>query len=249
MESVESVGKSVQEAIDKGLQELGLNLDDVKVEVLSEGGMFRSAKVRLTKNESFAELFAATNEDAPIKKNEESKKDEVAPCEGASAAPQNGTMYSLGVLNKILKMYKPTVYATERVQNKVVVFEIQGEGCEVFGNSDAVTALQTLLNTIERGHNKANDLKRIIVNVGDYEKRREADLRAQAIKCADEAISSGKTIRMQPMNSFERHLVHDFLIDRKDVVAESFGVEPYRYITIRPSAAETTATGAVPKSN
>lgn len=234
MESVESVGKNVQEAIDKGLRELGLELDDVKVEVLSEGGLFKSAKVRLTKNESFAELFATTNAEAPHKNVEESKEEQDESCKVESIAPQSGTMYSLGVLNKILKMYKPTVYATERVQNKVVVFEIQGEGCEVFGNSEAVSALQTLLNTIERGHNKADDLKRIIVNVGDYEKRREADLRAQAIKCADEAISSGKTIRMQPMNSFERHLIHDFLIDRKDVVAESFGVEPYRYITIRP---------------
>lgn len=234
MESVESVGKSVQEAIDKGLKELGLQLDDVKVEVLSEGGLFKSAKVRLTKNESFAELFATTNADAPRDKVDDSAEEQVIPCESANTVSQNGTMYSLGVLNKILKMYKPTVYATERVQNKVVVFEIQGDGCEVFGNSDAVTALQTLLNTIERGHNKADDLKRIIVNVGDYEKKREANLRAQAIKCADEAISSGRTIRMQPMNSFERHLVHDFLIDRKDVIAESFGVEPYRYITIRP---------------
>jgi len=234
MESVESVGKSVQEAIDKGLKELGLQLDDVKVEVLSEGGLFKSAKVRLTKNESFAELFATTNADAPRDKVDDSAEEQVIPCESANTVSQNGTMYSLGVLNKILKMYKPTVYATERVQNKVVVFEIQGDGCEVFGNSDAVTALQTLLNTIERGHNKADDLKRIIVNVGDYEKKREANLRAQAIKCADEAISSGRMIRMQPMNSFERHLVHDFLIDRKDVIAESFGVEPYRYITIRP---------------
>lgn len=234
MESVESVGKNVQEAIDKGLRELGLELDDVKVEVLSEGGLFKSAKVRLTKNESFAELFATTNAEAPHKNIEESKEEQDESCKVESIAPQSGTMYSLGVLNEILKMYKPTVYATERVQNKVVVFEIQGEGCEVFGNSEAVSALQTLLNTIERGHNKADNLKRIIVNVGDYEKRREADLRAQAIKCADEAISSGKTIRMQPMNSFERHLIHDFLIDRKDVVAESFGVEPYRYITIRP---------------
>ena len=234
MESVESVGKNVQEAIDKGLRELGLELDDVKVEVLSEGGLFKSAKVRLTKNESFAELFATTNAETPHKNIEESKEEQDESCKVESIAPQSGTMYSLGVLNKILKMYKPTVYATERVQNKVVVFEIQGEGCEVFGNSEAVSALQTLLNMIERGHNKADGLKRIIVNVGDYEKRREADLRAQAIKCADEAISSGKTIRMQPMNSFERHLIHDFLIDRKDVVAESFGVEPYRYITIRP---------------
>ena len=237
MESVESVGKNVQEAIDKGLQELGLPLDDVSVEVLSEGGLFKSAKVRLTKKESFAELFMGANDAQEVKQSTEQNNETHPDCENTEIE-QNATMYSLSVLNKILKMYKPTVYATERVQNKVVVFEIKGEGCEVFGNSDAVTALQTILNTIERGHNKSDNLKRIIVNVGDYEKRREADLRAQAIKCADEAISSGKTIRMQPMNSFERHLIHDFLIDRKDVVAESFGVEPYRYITVRPAGTE-----------
>jgi spoIIIJ-associated protein len=105
----------------------------------------------------------------------------------------------------------------------------------VFGNTDAVGALQTILNTIERRHNKTENLKRIIVNVGDYEKKREADLCAQAQKCADEAISLGRTIRMQPMNSYERHLIHDYLTNRKDVIAESFGVEPYRYLTIRPS--------------
>ncbi len=242
MESIESFGKNVQEAIESGLSQLGAKLDEVKVEILSEGGMFKKAKVKLTKTESFAELFDAT-----------SKPQSAEPCSQESGAETNclqtncgeteearvqnesGTTYALSVLNKILKLYNPNVYATERVQNKVVVFEIQGEGCEVFGNTDAVNALQTILNTIERGHNKEVSLKRIIVNVGDYEKKREADLCEQAIKCADEAISSGKTIRMQPMNSFERHLIHDFLANRKDVIAESFGVEPYRYITVRPN--------------
>lgn len=238
MESVESLGKTVQEAIANGLSQLGLTLDEVKVEVLSEGGMFKKAKVKLTKNENFAKLFQESSSEAILESETTATDEKLSEGGNEQAVSCASSTYSLAFLNKILKMYKPTLNVTERVQNKVVVFEIQGEGCEVFGNSDAVSALQTILNTIERKHNKSDNFKRIIVNVGDYEKKREAELCEQAIKCADEAISSGKTIRMKPMNSFERHLIHDFLINRKDVIAESFGVEPYRYITIRPNDKE-----------
>ena len=244
MEIVESTGKNIQDAIDNGLNELGTTIDNVKVEIISEGGMFKKAKVRLQKimkteiiNEVMDEKTETIESVDETETSEEVKDNQTNETieETQTTLPQ--MTYSLNILNDILKMYKNGVIATQRIQNKVIVFDIQGEGCEVFGNTEAVNALQTLLNNIERIHNKGCD-KRIIINVGDYEKKRDERLKNEAIKCADQAISSGKTIRMQPMNSFERHLVHDFLADRKDVIAESFGVEPYRYITIRPSDEE-----------
>lgn len=234
---LETTGKDVQEAVDKALKELGVSIEKVNVEILCQGGMFKKAKVKV-KLQKPQEV-----EDETLDLEEKVDVVEVQPQEQVQQTNDKAIdidsvdiphTYVAKFLEKALQDYRAGIEVVEKKQNKVFNLKIKGEGTEKLGKTEVVNALQTLLNAIEKEHNRAND-KRIIVNIGDYEERRKEQLEKEATKCADQAIGEGRTIRMQPMNSYERHIIHDFLQDRPEVIAESFGVEPYRYITIRPN--------------
>lgn len=229
---VEAMGKNVQEAVDNALRELGVTLDKVNVEILSQGGVFKNAKVRVQLNEKEVADVKNEEETECVAKSEEISLD--AEVENIKTSENAFQTYAGAFLQRTLQDYKGGIKVLERAQNKVYVLNIEGEGSERFANKDVVNALQVLLNAIEREHNKTNE-KRIIVNVGDYEQKRCEMLYKEATRCADQAIAEGRTIRMNPMNSYERHLIHDYLQSRPEIIAESFGVDPYRYLTIRPN--------------
>jgi spoIIIJ-associated protein len=75
---------------------------------------------------------------------------------------------------------------------------------------------------------------RVIVDVEDYRKRREERLEEHARELAQRAIESGREQELDPMNSYERKLVHDAVADVDGVETVSRGEEPARYVVIRP---------------
>lgn len=76
---------------------------------------------------------------------------------------------------------------------------------------------------------------RIIVDVEDYRKRREARLEEQARELAERVRDEGREEELEPMNSYERKLVHDAVAAVEGVETESRGVDPDRYVVIRPA--------------
>jgi spoIIIJ-associated protein len=75
---------------------------------------------------------------------------------------------------------------------------------------------------------------RVIVDVEDYRKRREARLGEHARELAERVRDEGREEELDPMNSYERKLVHDAVADIEGVETESRGVDPERYVVIRP---------------
>ena len=67
------------------------------------------------------------------------------------------------------------------------------------------------------------------------ERRAEA-LRAEADDAADDAISSGAPIELDPLPPFERRIVHEYLRERGDVETHSEGEEPERFLVVTPRA-------------
>jgi spoIIIJ-associated protein len=76
---------------------------------------------------------------------------------------------------------------------------------------------------------------RVIVDVEDYRKRREAQLEERARELAERVRETGREEELDPMNSYERKLVHDAVADVDGVETESRGVDPERYVVIVPS--------------
>jgi spoIIIJ-associated protein len=79
---------------------------------------------------------------------------------------------------------------------------------------------------------------RVVIDANGYRERREEVLRADADEAADEALSSGKPVELDPLPPFERRIVHEHLRERGDVETHSEGNEPERYLVITPLAAD-----------
>ena len=74
---------------------------------------------------------------------------------------------------------------------------------------------------------------RVIVDVDDHRKRREARLVENALDLAERVVQSGDEEELEPMNSYERKLVHDAVSGLDGIETESRGVDPDRYVVIR----------------
>src|SRR5271165_266150 len=77
---------------------------------------------------------------------------------------------------------------------------------------------------------------RVVIDANGYRERRAEALRGEADDAADEALSSGKPVELDPLPPFERRIVHEYLRERGDVETHSEGNEPERYLVVTPLA-------------
>ena len=76
---------------------------------------------------------------------------------------------------------------------------------------------------------------RVLIDANGYRERRADALRAEADDAAEDALSSGKPVELDPLPPFERRIVHEYLRDRGDVETHSEGEEPERYLVVSPA--------------
>lgn len=75
---------------------------------------------------------------------------------------------------------------------------------------------------------------RVVIDANGYRERRAEALRATADVAAEEALSSGKPVDLDPLPPFERRIVHEYLRERGGVETHSEGNEPERYLVVTP---------------
>jgi spoIIIJ-associated protein len=75
---------------------------------------------------------------------------------------------------------------------------------------------------------------RVVIDANGYRERRAEALRAEADDAAEDAVSSGEPVELDPLPPFERRIVHEYLRERGDVETHSEGDEPERYLVITP---------------
>ena len=208
----EQIGKNTEEAIRKGLEELKVSRDDVKIEVLEEassvgvlGILSKMAKVRLTVDKKISD----TQAEITIKN-----------------------------LEKILKeMFEITgdtdlTYKIEKDRNQVNLTIKGDKVAHLIGyKGKTIESLQSLLNAMLQKEDEEN--AKVFVEVNDYKKRKEDKLKALANKMANNVIKFRKPIRLEPMSAYERLIIHTELAKRNDVETESQGEEPRRRVVIK----------------
>jgi spoIIIJ-associated protein len=82
------------------------------------------------------------------------------------------------------------------------------------------------------------DRKRVVVDAAGYRERRRETLTARADRAAEQALSAGSSVEMDPMSAQERRVVHEHLKDRSGVETYSEGDEPHRCVVVAPLVAE-----------
>jgi spoIIIJ-associated protein len=101
-----------------------------------------------------------------------------------------------------------------------------------------IDALQHLASRIAfRGRER--ERKRVVVDAGGYRERRQVALERAAERAAADALSFGRAVELDPMNAFERRIVHTHLKDRPDVETHSEGDEPDRRLVVTPLGASS----------
>lgn len=211
--TTEQIGKNTEEAIRKGLEELKVSRDDVKIEVLEEatsGGVLgilsaKMAKVRLTVDKKITDEQAETT----IKNLENLLKD----------------LFKITGDNEIK-------YNIEKGKNQINLTIIGDKVSHLIGyKGKTIESFQSLINAILQKENEEN--AKVFVEVNDYKKRKEEKLKFLANKMANNVIKFRKPIRLEPMSAYERLIVHTELAKRSDVETESQGEEPRRRVVIK----------------
>ena len=99
-------------------------------------------------------------------------------------------------------------------------------------NGQTLSDMQRLLKAILRKQILSDFY--IDIDINDYKKKKIDYLHQLAKESADEAVLSNKEISLNPMSGYERRIVHMVLAERKDILVQSTGQEPYRKISIKP---------------
>ncbi len=241
---------TVAEAIQEGLQVLGITKDQAVIEVLDEGkkGFLGLGKkqARVSIEKRIVEEPAPV-EEVPAKLLVEpdpvTTEDASSVMEAAASEPvlltdlsDEEALAQLGIyLTNISKaLNAPALVKTAR-QDGVIVFhlETQKQGILIGKHGKTLNALQYLAQVYI--HRIAKNKLSIVVNVGDYREKRQAILERLASRTAEKVKRTGRPVFLEPMPAFERKQIHSVLSKDAYVQTHSEGDEPYRYLVVEPA--------------
>lgn len=249
MRYIDVTGKTEEEAIRKGLEQLGLERDDVSVEILERArsgflGIGSSpAKVRVTYELDVAEEpkpevpkakpAEKKPEPKPAEKKAEPKAEEKKTEPAAPACDNDDARrikdFLTGLLEHMDSTAEVKVYEEEKNRYKVIL-EGQKLGALIGRRGETLDAIQQLTNyAVNSGRDKR---LRIHVDAENYRAKREQSLESLANKVAGKVLKYRRSVTLEPMNAYERHVIHAALQDKEGVTTYSIGTEPNRRVVV-----------------
>jgi len=221
---VEATGETVGEAKWAALRELeklqpGLDKAAVRFQVVSEG-----ERGLLGVGYAPARVIAVA-EAAP--------DSEPSPAEHAEESEQAADVREVveRILGAIGVHARIDISETEETLTATIVGRELGLAIGKHGQT--IDAIQYLSNAVVwRG--RGDERKPVVVDAAGYRARREATLESLAKRSAERAVSSGRSVELDPMTAVERKVVHLALKETNGVVTRSEGTEPNRFVVIDP---------------
>ncbi len=237
--SLETIAPNADQAIQKGLAELGLSLDDVDIEILDEG---RAASFGVEERQARVRLIVKDGIEVP----EEPQPTKPAPrpqIEFSDDDLENTMSIAKASVQELLEhmgVYQVTIETRlgeimdEEDGNPPIIVDIQGSdlGILIGRRAETLNALQLITRMIVG--KEIGQSAHLIVDVEGYRTRREDGLRELAKKMADQVLSSGRRQSLEPMSPAERRIIHLELRQNEAVRTESVGEEPKRKVVIIP---------------
>jgi spoIIIJ-associated protein len=258
--TLEVIAPTVEEALSKGLEELGLTAADVSVEVLDSGGKGflglgkRQVRVRLTVNgepglapSKQVEVESVADAPPPPKKKTTPVDPKPAPVKkSVSSAPKEEDgedsllQFSEEVVSRLLSLMKLDATtsarydAPDREGRKSVYVEVKGKdlGVLIGRRGETINAFQRIAALIVS--KEMSRWVRLSVDVGGHRSRREQQLRRMARQMAQQVASTGRRQNLEPMPANERRIVHMELQNHPEVFTNSIGEDPQRKVQIEP---------------
>lgn len=214
MQSIEMTGKTVEEAIGSALSQLNLTREQVEIQILAEGskGLFglgaKPAQVRVTPIE--------TPEQTLLK------------------AFLSGLCEQMGVEVQVLVQETESGYNVQLAAKNSQAAE-QGTWAESMGmlighRGETLDMLQYLTNLVV--NKNTSQYRRVTLDIENYRKKRAETLERLAVRLAENCKKTGRRMVLEPMNPYERRILHSTLQDDPFVTTFSEGEEPNRRVII-----------------
>lgn len=242
MEYKEFTGKTAEEAIEAGLNELGLSREEADIRILEEGKkkLFGYVKARVeiapktAERASDEEKASGQTESKTPDKNAAETNLEVSNIHRDSLGRTDGER-AVEFLEGLLELLKITACTELKREGEKIEIEVTAANTKaIIGrHGEMLDAIQTVAGAV--ANTGREEYKRVVVDCENYRENREATLQNLAYKLAGKAVRYAEKIKLEPMNPYERRIIHAALSGRQDVTTESEGKEPYRYIVIVPS--------------
>ena len=214
-----SEGKTTAEAIEKGLKVIGLPKELVEIKVIDEN------------KKSFFDILAPKVVKVELKEKEAKKPEEFEIETTEQELEEAKTKVDTFLKEFVEKLNTGTTYTLE-IKEKCLYVSINGDdiGNLIGYRGEALYALENILKAIS---NKESENRVIVrLDIENYKEKRIKTLQDVANKKARIVEKTGKMITLEPMQAYERKIIHSFLQENPKVETRSIGQEPRRRIVI-----------------
>ena len=236
----EFTGRTAEEAIERGLHQLGRKRADVDIEILDRGKPANmlglggeDARVMLTFDESAVEPEPLPDE-AEVPRRPGASRDSAAA--DASRPQPEDLAAGAAILAALLE--KMGVQADVEVSDDPddLGLEVGGPDLDALigRGGENLVAVQQIVSAITS--RQVGRTVHVPVDVEGFRRRREEQLREVALRVAARVRASGQAVTLEPMLAYERRIVHLAVQDQPGIRTESVGIEPNRRIVILSTA-------------
>jgi len=226
MKSIEISARTVAEAIQLALAQLGKDRDEVAIEVLEAGSEEEEALVRVT---------VVDDDDATQTAQEQLSG--TADVEKIARRILEDLLERMDI-HAYVTAVRSTVPGQRGDPEETVTLHVEGADEEAMGlligrRGETLRSLQFMVNLLVS--RKVQKWPQVVVDVGNYRQRRQESLEGLARRMAERVRQSGRPLTLEPMGAYERRIVHLALRSDPTVYTESMGEGENRKVVIYPT--------------
>lgn len=204
MREVTASGQTVEEAVESALEQLDTTRDEVEINIIDQG------------KKGFLGIFGSTLSIVSVK------------------LVKNQIEEAERFILEVTRNMNVDVELTTTINGNHVKFEVNGDKIALLIGKRGQT-LNALQYLVQLALNKGGkQFYRVTLDAEGYRDRRKETLQSLALKMADKAKRLNKKVALEPMPAYERKIIHSMLQNRNDISTYSDGIEPHRYIVIKP---------------
>ena len=250
--TLEFIGKNVDQALLKASDELNLPAEKIKHEVLAYGssGIFGLVGVKKAKIKVFVDEDKIKNRPPKLvgKKNTDTEKKLAIgkPTDNDTVMTKDDEEIVISAtyaLQKLVDGITSGATVSNEPQRGKLLFTVTGgdSGVLIGKRGQTLEAIQYLIEKMI--NKKSNNRIRVVVDVEGYLEKRKTNLQQMASRMAEKALRTKKPVTIGQMNAHDRRIVHIHLKDEKSVRTQSIGEGYFRKLMIFPKKQDGTKKG------
>lgn len=224
--SIIAEGKTTNEAIENGLKVLKVSKEKVNIKVIEEEkrSFFSILAPRVVK----VELTLKEEDDKTEEQKNIKREKKPATKENIEQAEKNLIVFLDDIIEKIGQGIEYSITHDEYG----LIVQIKGEKSSMFigHRGETMYAFQTIVSAV--ANRDISNKVRVVINIENYKEKREKTLQELAKKVAKSVERTRRTVTLEPMQAYERKIIHSALQDSKTVKTVSIGEEPRRRVVI-----------------